>query len=399
MVFTSPAWVPEMPFDPPDSIPICDFMLNEQYGRRPLKHSRPPFTCGLTGVEYSALEVKERVDKLARALSKELGWQPNKGTEWDKVAGVFSVNTIDTLTLAWAIHRLSGISSPANAAYSLTELEHQLRSSGSTALFTCQPLLPLALEAASKCNIPKSRIFLLSVPKEIAGRQDPPKDFKTVDQLIREGANLPETEPLRWEKGQGARQTAFLCYSSGTSGLPKGVMISHRNVIANTLQIFTHEEPYRQSIKKPGEERTPSEISLGLLPQSHIYSLVVVCHASTYRGDQVINLPKFELHSFLDAIQRFKIQGLYLVPPIIVTMVKNRAICDKYDLSAVQSIFTGAAPLGEETAESLQQQHPNWKIRQGYGELPSYFGNHCVYLTNALRTYRDMYRGMFQRLE
>lgn len=69
-------------------------MLDEQYGRRPLEDSRPPLTCGLTGFGYTALEVKDRVDKLARALSKELGWQPNKGTEWDKVAGVFSVNTV-----------------------------------------------------------------------------------------------------------------------------------------------------------------------------------------------------------------------------------------------------------------------------------------------------------------
>ncbi|KAL8766731.1 MAG: hypothetical protein Q9194_006187 [Teloschistes cf. exilis] len=320
MVFTPPAWVPEMPFDPPDSIPICDFMLDERYGRRSLEDSRPPLTCGLTGFGYTAIQVKDRVDKLARALSKELGWQPNKGSEWDKVAGVFS------------IHRLSGISSPANAAYSLTELEHQVRSSGATALFTCQPLLPLALEAASKCNIPKSRVFLLSVPKAIVGGQDAPSGFKTIDQLIQ-----------------------------------KGVMISHRNVIANTLQIATFEEPYRQSLKKPGEDRSPSEITLGLLPQSHIYALVVICHASIYRGDQVVNLPKFELSSFLNAIQRFQINSLYLVPPIIVTMVKTNPTCEKYDLRSVQCIFTGAAPLGKETAESLQEQYPTWKIRQGYG--------------------------------
>lgn len=220
MVFTAPSWVPKLPFDPPDSVPLCDFMLDEQYGRHALVDSRPPFTCGLTGAQYPITEVKDRVDKLARALSKELGWQPNRGTEWDKVAGVFSVNTIDTLTLSWAIHRLSGISSPANAAYSLSELEHQLRSSGSKALFTCQPLLSVALEAASKCNIPRSRVYLLEVPKELAGGQEPPTEFKTVDQLIQEGASLRELEPLRWDKGQGARQTAFLCYSSGTSGLP-----------------------------------------------------------------------------------------------------------------------------------------------------------------------------------
>lgn len=94
MVFTSPDWVPRLPFDPPDSIPISEFMLNEKYGRHPLRFSRAPFTCGLTGVEYSAVDVCNRVDKLARSLSKELGWSPNSGTEWDKVAGVFSVNTV-----------------------------------------------------------------------------------------------------------------------------------------------------------------------------------------------------------------------------------------------------------------------------------------------------------------
>ena len=94
MVFNTAQWVPELPFDPPDSIPINEFMLNEQYGCHPLHHARQPFTCGLTGFGYSAVEVRDRVNKLARALSKELGWRPNEGTEWDKVIGIFSVNTV-----------------------------------------------------------------------------------------------------------------------------------------------------------------------------------------------------------------------------------------------------------------------------------------------------------------
>ena len=96
MVFHAPQWVPQLAFDPPDNIPISEFMLDEKYGRYPLLHAKPPFTCGLSGVEYSALEVRDRVDMLARGLSKDLGWQPNRGTEWDKVMGVFSVNTVRT---------------------------------------------------------------------------------------------------------------------------------------------------------------------------------------------------------------------------------------------------------------------------------------------------------------
>lgn len=74
-------------------------MLNEEYGRHPLHDARAPFTCGLSGTEYSALQVRDRVEDLAKGLSKELGWMPNKGTEWDKVIGVFSLNTVWALKL------------------------------------------------------------------------------------------------------------------------------------------------------------------------------------------------------------------------------------------------------------------------------------------------------------
>ncbi|KAH7312116.1 hypothetical protein BKA65DRAFT_610189 [Rhexocercosporidium sp. MPI-PUGE-AT-0058] len=360
MVFTPPAWVPKLP-QIPDNVPISQFMLDDSYGRCPLKKSRNPFTCGLSGRTFTATEMVSRVDHLSRALAKEFGWQPNKGTEWDKVVGIFALNTVDSMTLAYAVHRLNGIATPANAAYSASELEFQLKSSGATALFTCIPLLETSLQAAKAVGIPKERVYILELPKELSG--DKPVSFKTASQLIEAGSKLPVLEELKWEKGQGAKQTAYLCYSSGTSGLPKGVMISHRNVIANVLQIGTYEKPIRD--KRPENKRT--EVGLGLLPLSHIYGLVVIAQASTYRGDGVIILPKFELQSFLNAIQTHKIETLYLVPPIIIQLAKNREVCSKFDLSSVKGIFTGAAPLGAETAEELQKIYPSWKIRQGYG--------------------------------
>jgi long-subunit acyl-CoA synthetase (AMP-forming) len=124
------------------------------------------------------------------------------------------------MTLNWAIHRLNGISSPANAAYSAEELHHQLSNSGATSLFTCVPLLSVALDAASRAGIPKDRIFICELPEQASGGVKPSKEYKTLNQLIEDGASLPELEPIKWERGQGARQTAFLCYSSGTSGLP-----------------------------------------------------------------------------------------------------------------------------------------------------------------------------------
>ena len=94
MVFLPPPHLPKLPFDPPDSIPVCDFMLNEEYGRYPHAKALTPYTCGLSGKEYSSSQLKDRVDKLARGLSKELVFKPDQGTEWDKVVGIFSVNTV-----------------------------------------------------------------------------------------------------------------------------------------------------------------------------------------------------------------------------------------------------------------------------------------------------------------
>ncbi|KAI9683246.1 MAG: putative NRPS-like protein biosynthetic cluster [Bathelium mastoideum] len=342
-------------------------MLDEVWGRHPLGYARNPFTCGLSGKTYSALEVKERTDYLARGLAKELGWKPNEGGEWDKVIGVFSVNTLDTIPLAWATHRLGGIQTPANAAYSTAELVYQLKDSGAKCLFTCSPLLKTALEAASQVGIPQNRVYLLELPKEATGGQSTPSGYKTIDDLIMEGTKQPRLEYLNLKKGKGATRTAFLCYSSGTSGLPKGVMISHRNVIANTLQMRTFEQDFRDKKKQPGTVSDYTETALGLLPLSHIYALVVIAHLAAYRGDQVIILPRFEFNSFLAAIQNFQINNLYVVPPIIINMVNNKPTLAKYDLSSVDIIFTGAAPLGEETAQALNSMYPTWKIRQGYG--------------------------------
>lgn len=99
--------------------------------------------------------------------------------------------------------------------YSASELEHQLRYSGAKALFTCVPLLPVALKAADAAGIPRDYIFILPMPNA-----DTTLPFKTVDSLINDGRGLPKLPALKWSQGQGSRQVAFLCYSSGTSGLP-----------------------------------------------------------------------------------------------------------------------------------------------------------------------------------
>lgn len=112
--------------------------------------------------------------------------------------------------------------------------------------------------------------------------------------------------------------------------MQKGVMISHRNVIANTMQIYTFEKPHRDKKRQPLTQVDYTENALGLLPMSHIYGLVVICHASVYRGDGVIVLPKFEFATFLGSIQRFKIHSLFLVRALLDLLQRTWLIGCRY---------------------------------------------------------------------
>ncbi|KAH8746589.1 hypothetical protein F5883DRAFT_700334 [Diaporthe sp. PMI_573] len=355
MVFSPPSWVPQLPIDPPDSISVAEFMSNDAYGRSSVAKARSPFVCGLTGKSYAAAEVVDRENYLARAIAKRLGLD-HAGSEWDRVVTLFSLNTLDYIPLTHAVHRLSGIVSPANPAASALELEQQLRLAGSVALFTCVPLLQTAIKAAKAKGIPNDRIFILPMHGD-----DHSHGFITVHELLEEGKTLPEIKPLNWSKGQGERQVAYLCFSSGTSGLPKAVMVSHRNVIANIIQLTAFESFYRR------QHGIDSQVLLGSLPFSHAYGLVIMAHVAPYRGDEVIVLPNFQLNTFLMAIQRFKIQQLNIVPPILVQMLSNHEKCRKFDLSSVRFVYTGGAPLGSETIQSLSALYPHWHLGQVYG--------------------------------
>jgi hypothetical protein len=93
MVFYPPKWVPKLG-EVPDTVPLCDFVLDEKHGRHPIAKSKDPYTCALSGRTCSTERVREKVNHLSRALSKELGWKVNEGSEYDKVAGIFALNTV-----------------------------------------------------------------------------------------------------------------------------------------------------------------------------------------------------------------------------------------------------------------------------------------------------------------
>ncbi|KAL7962783.1 hypothetical protein V8C34DRAFT_301207 [Trichoderma compactum] len=360
MPFTTPSYIHKLPFNPPDSVPIHEFLFTDgdEYGRYPIADSRPPFTCGITGKSYSVAEVKNRIEWLSAALASELGFEVNGGSEFDQVIGLFSVNTIDTMTISWAAHRFSGVSSPISPSYSAAELTRQLKAVKCKALFTCATLLPTALEAASAANIPKKHVYLLEIPEKALKGAIIPTDMKSVDQMIAEGKVLPPLPQLKWEQGQGARQTAFLCSSSGTSGLPKNVMISHKNVIANTLQMSTYESNYKSG--KP-------ESLLAVLPMSHSYALIVTGHSGVYRGYNAVVLPGFDLVGVLEAVQKHSIETLWMVPPMIVALIKNSAITARYNLEHVKTTVVGASNLTKEVNEQFARLFPNCQLIQGYG--------------------------------
>jgi hypothetical protein len=243
MVFKSPSWVPLLP-QPPDSIPISEFILDEKFGRRPISSSRDPYTCGLSGKTFSTTQIRDRIDGLAKALKEDLGWEVNGGNEFEKAGAIFCLNTvcakisyfqrtgrevrecekltvqIDLMTISWAIHKLNGISCPASAAYSASELAFQLKDARVTCLFTSISLLPITLKAAKLANIPKHRIYLCPISGESLEDTELSTGLKSLETLISRGKELPDLENLIWSPGQGKRQTAFICYSSGTSGLP-----------------------------------------------------------------------------------------------------------------------------------------------------------------------------------
>lgn len=138
-------------------------------------------------------------------------------------------------------------------------------------------------------------------------------------------------------------------------------MISHYNVIANVIQSSVFDIPARKEVG------VKTQTCLGVLPFSHIYGLSLVAHVAQYRGDQVIVLPRFDINTFLTAIERFKIEFMSVVPPMLIHIISNPKLCAKHDLSSVRYVFCGAAPLGVEVIDAVLKAYPKWHLGQGYG--------------------------------
>jgi acyl-CoA synthetase (AMP-forming)/AMP-acid ligase II len=149
------------------------------------------------------------------------------------------------------------------------------------------------------------------------------------------------------------RDLAALPYSSGTTGLPKGVMLTHRNLVANVAQVEAVDD---------GDE---ADVLIGILPFFHIYGMTVIANVALRRGQTVVTMPRFDLPQFLQLVQDHRVTKAYLVPPILVALAKHPLV-DQYDLSSLRSIVSGAAPLGADLARAVVDRL-GCEVKQGYG--------------------------------
>jgi len=150
-----------------------------------------------------------------------------------------------------------------------------------------------------------------------------------------------------------AEDLVALPYSSGTTGLPKGVMLTHRNLVANIKQMEGLDYFFE------------TDTLICVLPLFHIYGLVVVLNMGLYTGATIVTMPRFELEAFLKTAQDYNVSLAHLVPPIVLGLSKH-PIVDEYQLPKLRTIFSGAAPLGEELTRACMDRL-GCQIRQGYG--------------------------------
>ena len=217
----------------------------------------------------------------------------------------------------------------------MTELAHQLTDSAARFLLTVPAFAETAVEAASRTGL--DEVFVL-------GETEGATPFA---ELLGDPADVPEVEI------DPGSDLAVLPYSSGTTGLPKGVMLTHRNLVANLEQI---------QAAFPIE---PDDALIGVLPFFHIYGMTVIMNQGLRAGATIVTMPRFDLDQFLELIEERSVTRAYVVPPIALALAKHPAV-EGRDLGSLEVIMSGAAALGSELAEAVAKRI-ECKVIQGYG--------------------------------
>ncbi len=323
MIFRSP----EEPLAIPD-VALTPFLLEaaERYGEKAALIDAP------SGRTLTYRGWAEAVRRVAAGLAQ-------RGFRKGDVLAIYSPNHPEYAVAFHAVSLIGGIVTTVNPAYTVSELSHQLADSRARYLLTTPAVLEKATAAARERNIDHVLVFGDS--------------FKA---LLDSDGDVPAVEI------DPAEDVVALPYSSGTTGLPKGVMLTHRNMVANILQmacVFGIRE----------EDRC-----LGVLPFFHIYGMNAVMNVALHAGATIITMPRFDLIEFLRTLETHRITYASIVPPIVLALAKHPAVSD-YDLSALRMLFSGAAPLSEHVAHAASTRL-GCAIAQGYGMTETSPGTH-----------------------
>ncbi|KAI4750475.1 acetyl-CoA synthetase-like protein [Aureobasidium sp. EXF-12344] len=282
-----------------------------------------------------------------KQLSVAFGNGLRKHFDWRKgdVLSIISPNDIDIAPCTYGALYTGGIVSPANPAYTPSELGYMLKDSGAKVLLTATGLLPTVKEAAKLANIPFENILVLGKERDVTTRH-------FLDICDSESRHMrPTLNP--------DQDLAFLVYSSGTTGLPKGVMLSHTNIIADVLMIGTGVGQTYDG----GKDR--------------ILGLTGLVHQPLHRGITTFVVSSFDLEVFCRAIQEHKVTFSYVSPPVLVQLV-NWKRAKEFDFSSLRMLTSGAAPLTNGLIEKVYKMYgirPWDEWRDSIGSIGKLFPN------------------------
>ncbi|EDO33258.1 predicted protein [Nematostella vectensis] len=264
-----------------------------------------------------------------------------KGFKQGEVLAIMCPNIPEFAIAYFAAILIGGIVTSMNPLYTGREVAHQLVHSQASWLLTVPPCIPRAMEGAKEAGV--ANVYVVGEAEGCASLSELLED---------DGTCLPTDLSIKPRE-----DIAALPYSSGTTGLPKGVQLTHYNLIADSCIVmgesFTH---YSRD----------SHV-LALLPFYHSYGLMVNLANVLLVGGRVVCIQRFDQEAFLKTIQNEKITHAALVPPIMIFLAKHEMV-DQYDLSSLIDITVGAAGMGEELMQSVKDRLSNLKyLRQGYG--------------------------------
>ena len=318
MIYRSPFPDVEIPVV---SLPTYLFEHTDQWA------DKPALIDGPTNRTLTYGQLTTAVKRTATGLAA-------RGFSKGDVFAIYSPNIPEYAIAFFGIASAGGVNTTINPTYTAKELRQQLLDSGATYLVTVPQFLEAAREAIADTGIKEIFVF---------GEAEGATPFAEL--MIAGEPPQIEIDPKE--------DLVALPYSSGTTGLSKGVMLTHYNIVANLSQIL-------------GVEATAkTEVLMGILPFYHIYGMTAVMCNALRAGATVVTMPRFELEQFLDLIQKHKITTAYLVPPLVLALAKHPVV-DRYDLSTLDDIMSGAAPLPESVATSCATRN-NVVVRQAYG--------------------------------